>query len=74
MDKPEDEPVDWHDLFTEDKQVEVFTGISEPCREGKHDECPGHEYEGNLIFCICPCHRFPPDAPRAQQRFPGDGL
>ena len=27
MDKPEDEPVDWHDLFTEDRQVDLLTAI-----------------------------------------------
>ena len=57
MDKAEDEPLDWHD-FREGDETDLLIGICGPCNQGKHDDCPSHdEYEGNLIFYICPCHK-----------------
>lgn len=54
--------LEWHE-FPEGEEPEVLTGISTFCDEGKHAECPGHgEHEGELVFCICWCHRVPGEA------------
>jgi DNA-directed RNA polymerase subunit RPC12/RpoP len=49
------------DEFPEGEEPEILTGISEPCNEGKHGECPGHaeseEHGGQTVFCVCDCHR-----------------
>jgi hypothetical protein len=51
--------LDWHE-FPEGAQPRVLTGFSSVCKDGQHEECPGHgEYEGQKIFCRCPCHQVP---------------
>jgi hypothetical protein len=51
--------LEWHE-FPDNAGPEVLTGISIACRDGNHEDCPGHgEHEGQAIFCVCPCHKLP---------------
>ncbi len=50
--------------FPEDSNPRVLTGISDPCRKGKHEDCPGRgEYDGETVFCVCSCHSRAADRP-----------
>jgi hypothetical protein len=54
--EPDDlDNLEWH--------AEVLRGISIACRDGKHEDCPGRgEDEGQMILCVCSCHKVPPPA------------
>jgi|SwirhisoilCB1_FD_contig_31_3641817_length_691_multi_2_in_0_out_0_1 hypothetical protein len=49
--------------FPEAANPRLLTGISDPCRDSKHEDCPGHgEYKGETVLCNCVCHRRGADA------------
>jgi hypothetical protein len=55
--------VEWHE-FPEGDELEILTGISEPCNEGKHGECPGprafrRARRRDDILRVCDCHKVP---------------
>ena len=58
----DDDDLEWVE-FPEGEEPEILTGISGPCNEGKHEECPGfapsEEHGGQTVFCVCQCHKVP---------------
>ena len=58
MSDEQDFDPDWEDVTGG-----LATGISEPCRKGKHDECtgfgPNDAHVVRTMICVCPCHKVP---------------